>query len=388
MTTKPVYSQVPVRVALIALLAATFLTGCGRESAMAPDVRPHSASPESSIVTLLTWDDYIDPDVITALTEDTGITVDYQTFSDTDELVSLLKSNPDQYDVIVADDSIIQLLTEFKLIRRLDHERLANLGNLDPTYLDLHFDPKNQYSLPYLWGTTGIGYRKDKVPNPEESWNLLWDENLKGKIMMLQERHEAYAAALKSLGYGLNSENEDELEAAGKKLLEQAESLNVQYGDDAEVRQALIDGTAWVANCYSGDAFYAAEDNENISYFIPQEGAPLWIDSFVISRDAPNLEMAYRFLDYMLTPQAAAGNANYLFYGSPNKSAIPFLEKELVEDKRIFVPKERLAQCDYHRKLSANRETIINNGLRQVFKAIRDENEDRVVSAGPADDNR
>ncbi|MEM7147096.1 MAG: spermidine/putrescine ABC transporter substrate-binding protein [Verrucomicrobiota bacterium] len=378
---------------LLAAIFSLFLAACGKDqAAQTPAHTTTTDSPDSSppSIVLLIWDDYIAPEVLEAFTTDTGIAIDYRAFSDTDELVSILKSNPDHYDVIVADDSVVHLLREFKLLRRLDHDRLENLGNLDPDYLNLHFDPDNVYSLPYLWGTTGIGFRADKVPNPEESWDLLWDESLKGKIMMLQERHEAYAAVLKSLGYALNSQDPNELEQASEKLIRQAADLDVQYGDDADVRQALIDGTAWVALCYSGDAFYAAEDNENIDYFIPREGAPLWIDSFVLSRDAPNLEHAYRFLDYMMTPEAAAGNANYLFYGSPNKAAHPYLAEELVNDPRIFVPKDRLAQCDYHRKLSAARETIINNGLRQVFKVIRGEDEDEVAASTPAksEDNR
>lgn len=378
-----------LRLAPLAAITSLLLSSCGNDPSSSPQAAypPVNHQPDAppSFV-LLTWDDYIAPEILEAFTTDTGITVEYKAFSDTDELVSILKSNPDKYDVIVADDSVVHLLRELKLLRRLDHGRLENLVNLDTDYLDLHFDPNNVYSLPYLWGTTGIGFRADKVPNPEESWNLLWDEKLKGKIMMLQERHEAYAAALKSLGYPLNSQDTDELENASAKLVRQATELEVQYGDDADVRKALADGTAWVALCYSGDAFYAAEDNENIDYFIPREGAPLWIDSFVLSRDSPNLDEAYQFLDYMMTPRAAAGNANYLFYGSPNKAALPYLDEELVNDPRIFVPRERLAQCDYHRKLSAARETIINNGMRQVFRVIRGGENEKVASSQVAAD--
>ncbi len=355
---------------LICLCVLALGQGCAREKSAFQPV-DETALPDEKVVKIFSWEEYFAPEALEAFEKDTGIRVEYVGFSTTDEMVARLESEPEMFDVIVADDSLIGMLKELKVLRRIDHSKFKNLGNLNEKYLNLDFDTGNEYSLPYLWGTTGIGYREDLIPDPEHSWSLLWDEQYKGKVMMYEERHEAFAAALLKRKADLNSEDVNDLDQAAADLLDQASSMGVRYGDDADVREGLGDGTVWAAMCYSGDAYLAAEEkNENIRYFIPKEGAPLWVDSFVISRDTPHEEFAYAFLDYMMRPEAAAANANYLWYSTPNKAAVALLNEELRADEYIMVPEDVLAKCSYHRILSAERQNRINIAMREVLGIV------------------
>lgn len=358
---------------IIAILVLAHGQGCKKTEEGIEEHNGGKASIEAErVVRIFSWEEYFDPETLAAFESETGIRVEYQGFSTTDEMVARLESQPEDFDVVVVDDSLIAMLKELRVLRRIDHSKLPNIGNLDEKYLNLEFDPENEYSLPYLWGTTGIGYRSDLIPDPEKSWNLLWDERLKGKVMMYEERHEAFAAALLKQGEDLNSEEPDDLDRAAADLKDQALRMEARYGDDADVREGLGNGTIWAAMCYSGDAYLAAEvHNENIAYFIPEEGAPLWVDSFVISRDTPHEAEALAFLDYMMLPEAAAGNANYLWYSTPNKAAVALLNGELREDANIMVPEDVLAKCSYHSILSADRQKRINIAMREVLRIAR-----------------
>lgn len=373
-----------ITISIISILVGQ---GCTKKGEQA-DGQPEAAreAQEERVVRVFSWEEYFDPEVLASFEKTTGIRLVYEGFSTTDEMIARLESSPESFDVIVADDSLIAMLKELRVLRRIDHSKLRNLGNLNEKYLGLGFDPENEYSLPYLWGTTGIGYRSDLLPDPGASWNLLWEERLKGKVMMYEERHEAFAAALLRRGVDLNSEVPEDLDLAAADLRDQASRMGARYGDDADVREALGNGTVWAAMCYSGDAYLAAEEkNENIAYFIPVEGAPLWVDSFVVSRDTQHEEEALAFLDYMMLPEAAAGNANYLWYSTPNKAAVALLNPELREDENIMVPDEVLAKCAYHRILSPDRQKRINIAMRDVLRIARETSAAEGASTIPAE---
>ena len=359
-----------------ALLASLLgLTACSEKSNQAKSELPELPGENreaEKVLNLYSWSEYFDLDVLEAFREETGIRVNYVTFGSTDEMEAKLKSEPGKWDVIVADDSILDQMWELKLIRELDHSLLPNLKNIDESYRVVPFDPGNKLAAPYMWGTTLVAYRKDKISDPGDSWALLWDERYKGKIMMIGERFEVLSIPLILLGHELNSSDPEHLSVATDMLLKQIDELDVRIGTDAEVREGLDDGSVWAAMCYSGDAAMVADDNENVGFFIPTEGAPLWVDSFSIVRDTNMPKEAHQFVNFMLEAKNAAANTNFTCYASPNKAARQFIDKELLENPSINPPSEVLSNCDFFTKLSAEREQRLNSAWLKVQTRLRE----------------
>lgn len=279
----------------------------------------HPASVAQRSLTLYSWDEYFSPEVLSDFTKITGIGVEIRTFEDTDEVEPQVQSEPGKHDVIVFDGDKVDKFREQQMLYPLDHSKLPNFQNLEKKHTNFDKDPGNQYSVPYLWGTTLIAYRKDKIPSPERSWKLLWDPALKGHIGMLSERLETLGAALLMNGYSINDRTDPALASAQQSLLTQAKELDAQLieGVPSALNEGLSSGELWAAMAYSGDAAMVAQENDNIGYFIPEEGCTMWMDHFVITRDTSRSEEAHEFLDFMLTGPAAAKNANYLRYATP-----------------------------------------------------------------------
>jgi spermidine/putrescine transport system substrate-binding protein len=366
---KPVFSAFVVVFSLFYVLC---FSGCQRTEERINANKQEKEKAE--IVRVFTWGEYFDEETFVKFEEKTGIKVEYVTFGGTDEMEARLKSEPGNFDVIIADDSVLDQMEELMLIGELDHSKLPNLKNIDTEFLNIPFDPGNRISAPYMWGTTLIAYRADKISDPQKSWNLLWNPELKGKVMMLGERFEVLSTPLFLLGYDLNSKDLTHLEEAAALLHKQLNQVDARYGNDENVRNSLKDGSVWAAMCYSGDAALVAEENENISYFIPREGAPLWIDSFAIVRDSKVPEAAHQFINFMLEPDIAAANSNFTWYASPNAKATPLLNEELVGDTAIYPPSEVMERCEFFTKLNNAREQKMNDLWFKLHSELRKRN--------------
>lgn len=338
-----------------------------------PQAAPPEAVAESNrerTVSVYSWEDYFSPAVCEQFEKETGIRIEWHYFMNLGQMNGMLRSQPEAYDVIVLDDMSLGELIELQLLRPLQKEQLPNLSHIDPRYLDLAFDPGNRYSVPYMWGTTLLAYRKDRIANPEQSWELLWKTGLDGRIHMINERQDAYSIVLLSMGKDLNSSDPADLEAATERLLKQAREVGVAYTDLESLKEKLISGDCLAAPLYSGDAALIASENENIGFFIPREGAPLWLDSFAIPRESRNVEEAMAFMDYMSRPEVAAANANHLSYATANRSALPLLSPELRNDPSVFPPEDVLSRCGFIRKANQERDTITNRGMKRIFDLI------------------
>ncbi|CAN5484518.1 ABC transporter substrate-binding protein [soil metagenome] len=318
----------------------------------------------------------MDPEMIEAFTAETGIEVEYKTYGGTDELQAQLHSNPGDYDLIVTDDLNVSELIELRLIRMIDKAKIPNFGELSSRYTDRDFDPGNQYSVPFVWGTTLVAYRTDLVEDPEHSWELLWRPDLKGRVMMMEESFDPISVALISLGHSANTEDPTHYEKASELLVRQIEELGVRYGDDIAVRSGLVEGTVAAAMCYSGDAAWAADESELVTYFIPKEGAPLWIDNFGIARDSQNVDAAHRFIDFMTAPEVSAANCNYVWCASPLEGSKPYLDEGLLSDDRIYPSAEVLERCVILDKPGPERAMLINQAWRAMEVALRERGSD------------
>ena len=321
-------------------------------------------------VKLLSWSEYFDPDALNQFTKDTGIEVEYIIYDDPDEVEARLASEPGKFDVVIADDLSINRLSELRLIQRIDTEFVPNLINVSDEYLRKNFDPNNDYSLPYMWGTTLIAYRSDKIDQPEKTWKSLWNKKYKNKVMIIDDRVEGLGISMLSESLPINSSISEHIELASNQIVEAIENIGLRVGSDAEVRAGLLSGDVFIASCYSGDAAMIAEENEDIQFFIPEEGAPLWMDNFSIASDSTNVSGAHQFIDYMLRKDSAAKNANFTWYGTTNSGALALIDKELLEDETINPPEEVRSLCQFY-YISDNRDVLLNKAWIKVVNALK-----------------
>jgi spermidine/putrescine transport system substrate-binding protein len=224
-----------------------------------------------------------------------------------------------------------------------------NISNIDPQFTGLPYDEKHQFSIPYMWGTTGIAFRKDKMLGPVDSWAAVWDVRYKDRIAMLDDVREPLSAALKFLGKSANTTNPMEIEAAAKLLLEQKPLVKAY--DSGGFDQMLLSGDAWIAQSYSGQIAKAISDNPNIGYVIPKEGCTIFVDNMCIPQNAPNRALAHEFINFVLDRQVAADIANGTGYSSPNLAARPLIRHDLLENEAAYPPRNAIERCEFIREI-------------------------------------
>ena len=366
---RPNWSPRVVLLCLVALFA-----GCGREESAQLVSVPEAptSSPESKPLVILTWDEYFSEGLVAGFEKKHGIPVEFVTFSNLDEMEALLRSRPTDFDLLVASGGVIADLIELEMLQPVRRDLIQGFGNLDEKFLGLKFDPENRFSVPYMWGTTLIAYRSDKIEEPERNWKSLWDPRYRDRVLMVDDGFDLYAAALFASGHDLNTQEPSEIDRATTLLLEQVEKLHARFVDIFEVRDALVSGDCWIGMSYSSDAAVLAEEEANIAYFIPEEGAPLWVDSFVIPRESTNSGAAHLFLDYLCLPEVAAANSNELWCASANREVRPFLDPEVLEDETLYLSPEVLARCRFEGRTGPDRQLRVNQGLKKVFDRLRE----------------
>lgn len=348
-----------------AAVAVAGLTCCDSPQPPAEAVAPT----EPGRLRLHSWSEYFDPQVLEDFERETGCQVVYEVFEDGEEVEARLRSEPETVDVAVIDSFTLGKWRKLSLLKRLDKSLLPNMRHISPRYLGQKFNEGNAFSVPYMLGTTVVAYRRDKVQPSEPSWSLLWDESLKGRVMMIEDRYDPVATALLLQGHSPASEVGAEYQAAAQALIDQLQRVEARYGSDADVREGLLSGEVWAAMCYNGDAAMIAEEDGQIDYFIPKEGAPEWVDNLVISRDSRNPKLSHAFLDFMMRPEVAARNSNYTRYANPNKDSLPHLDPELVQNPRVFMPPEAQARCVPVPPLTARLERLVHSAWHAVQSA-------------------
>ncbi|MCB1079867.1 MAG: spermidine/putrescine ABC transporter substrate-binding protein, partial [Verrucomicrobiae bacterium] len=346
-------------------LSVSLLVGCGDKENRSTQVEnegKENFGESSTPLVILTWDEYFAPEVVADFEAEFGIKVEFVSFGNLDEQEALLRSRPSDFDLTLTSGVKMADLIATQLIQPIQKELLPLFGNMDQRFLGLGSDPENQYSVPYMWGPTLIAYRSDKIAEPAQAWKSLWDERYRGHVLMLDEPFDAYASALLASGHDINSQDPAKLDDATKLLLDQAQRLGTRFVDIDEVREKLLSGDCWITMTYSSDAGVLAEKEENIAYFIPEEGASLWLDSFVIPREAKNSRAAHLFLNYFCRPEVAAANSNELWCASANREARRFISEEIKEDPTIYLSDEVLARCELETRASVERNRLVNRG--------------------------
>lgn len=309
---------------VLVLLGTSILSACGEKT---PSINVYN------------WGDYIDMDVVRDFEKEFGIKVKYDTFATNEDLYVKLKQGGSSFDVIIPSDYMIERMIREDLLTKLDLNNIPNLAEVDSKFLNLDYDPTNEYSVPYMWGTVGIIYNRTMIDGKLTSWSDLWNEKYKGQIVMLNSQRDTIAVALKKLGYSMNTRNIDELEAAKVELIKQKPLVDAYLGDD--IKGVLVSGDAAIGVVWSGDAIAMIRDNPDLEYIIPKEGTNLWFDSMVIPKGAKNKEAAEKFINFMTRPDISARNTDYIGYSTPIPKAIEMLPED-IKDSEVAYPSEEV----------------------------------------------
>lgn len=318
----------------------------------------YAASAQAEEIRIFNWSDYIDEEILKEFEAETGIKVVYQTFDTNELLETRLLAGSSGFDIVVPTATFLNRQIKAGVFQKLDKSKLPNLKNMWPEIQERAavYDPGNEYSITYMWGTTGIGYNVEKVkqalPNaPVNSWALVYDaanlEKLSScGVMMLDSAEDVLPSVMNYQGSKPDFTNEADVEKAGKLLETLAPNIRKFHSD--EWKNALAQGDICAAVGYSGDVFQMAaraEEANNgveIVYVIPKEGAQLWFDQMAIPADAPNVEGAHKFLDYIMRPEVIAKATNYVAYANANKASQQYVDKEILDNPAIYPDDETL----------------------------------------------
>lgn len=323
---------------LSALLMLT-LTACGSKTGEAKEE-----------ISVYNWGEYIDPQILKDFEKETGIKVNYSTYASNEDLYIKMTQSQEKYDVVVPSDYMIERLIKEDLIQEINFDNVENFKDVEENLKNPVFDPENKYSVPYFWGTLGIVYNKAEIKDKIDSWDALWNEKYKGQIVMYNSQRDTIGAALKRLGYSLNTTDAKELEEAKKSLIEQKPLVYAYLDDDG--RDVVVQGDANLCIMYSGDALNMIMQNKNLDYVVPKEGSNIWYDSMVIPKNATNKDGAEKFINYILKPEVQAKNAEYCVgYTSPVKGVKDLLPDEIKNSKVAYPDMDKLPPLEAFKDL-------------------------------------
>ncbi len=298
------------------------------------------------------WADYLAPQLIARFEEQYQCKIVIDTFDSNEAMYAKLKAGATGYDVLFPSSYMVALLKRENLIQPLDHALIPNLSNIDSTYLNIVYDPKMEYSVPYAVSITGVAYLRNRVPNVRFSWDVFARKDLKGRMTMLDDMRETIGAALKFLGYSLNTLNEQELQKARNVVLEW--KRNLAKFENEQYKTGIASEEFFVVHGYSGDIFQIMAENPNVDFFVPEEGTSLAMDEMVITRTSKQVQLAHAFINFLLDPHNAAENIAVINYLCPNRAAYPLLDESLRRHPVLFPPKNVLARCEVIEDLGEN----------------------------------
>ncbi|OHV85904.1 polyamine ABC transporter substrate-binding protein [Ensifer sp. LCM 4579] len=326
---------------IVATLAAAVLAGSAT-----------LASAQERVVNVYNWSDYIDDSILEDFTKETGIKVVYDVFDSNEILETKLLAGGSGYDVVVPSAYFLQRQIAAGVFQKLDKSKLPNLSNMWDMIMErtAKYDPGNEYAVDYMWGTTGIGYNVDKMKeilgtDEKPNWDVIFDPEVAAKfkdcgIHLLDSPTDIMPSALAYLGLDPDSHEQADLEKAAEVLMKVRPYIRKFHS--AEYINALANGDICLAVGFSGDIFQArdraAEANAGVSvdYSIPEQGAQMWFDMLAIPADAPHVDEAHEFINYLMKPEVIAKASNYVFYANGNKASQQFLDKEVLEDTAIY----------------------------------------------------
>ena len=298
--------------------------------------------------------------------KETGITVHYDEFETNENMYPVIEAGAVAYDLVCPSDYMIEKMIANGLVQELNLSNIPNYKNLDENQLEnsKEFDPENKYTVPYAWGTVGILYNTTMVEEAPTSWATLWDETYADNILMQDSVRDAFGITLKYLGYSLNSTTESELQEAKELLIEQKPLVQAYVID--QVRDKMIGNEAAIGVIYSGEVLYCQEQNPDLEYVVPEEGSNVWLDSWVIPHNAQNKEAAEAFINFLLEPEIAVMNFEYIYYSTPNKAAKELLDESYQTNPAVFPDNSILEKCETFKYLGEDAEELYSTLWKEV----------------------
>jgi len=322
---------------------------------------------EGQTLSVYNWSTYIAEDTIPNFEELCGVTVNYDIFDSNETMLARIRQGNPGYDIVIPSNDTIAVMIREDLLVPLDYDLIPNIANVSSEFIDPPFDPENQYSVPYQWGTIGLGYNTEVFPDGISTWEEMWNHD--GTVAWLDDRRSMFGIALIALGYDPNSENPDEIAEARDYLLDRGSNVVTIAADDGQV--LLERGDVDITVEYSGDIIDLGYECEcdTYAYVIPEEGSNIWSDNMAIPIDAPNPELAMVFIDYVLDPVVGAEISNFTAYGSPNQTAIDadLIDEELLSDTSIYPTDETRERLFIITEVSADAEQAYNDAWDELL---------------------
>lgn len=319
-------------------------------------------------LTIYNWGDYIDESLLKSFEKETGYKVNYVTFDSNEAMYTKIKQGGTTYDIAIPSEYMIDKMKSEKLLNKLDHSKIKGLSNIDARFLNQPFDEDNQYSIPYFWGTLGIIYNDKMVKTPPQHWSDLWSPDYRNNLMLIDGAREVMGLALNEQGYSVNSKDMGQLNNAYNHLKSLTPNVKAIVAD--EIKQYMINNEAAIAVSFSGEASEMVDGNEHLHYVVPSEGSNLWFDNIVIPKTAKNFDAAYAFINFMLKPENAAKNAEYVGYATPNVKAEAILPKEVTSNKAFYPDETAMKHLEVYQNLGPDYLGIYND-LFLEFKMYR-----------------
>lgn len=312
----------------------------------------HGTARAEGVVNVYNWQDYISDEVLALFEKETGIKVNYMRFTTNEDMLVQVEAQPSAFDVVFPSDYIIERLITNDLLEKINFDNVPNVNQTLPSLLNPSYDPANEYSVPYMWGTVGILYNTTMVEEPVDSWAILWDTKYQNNVFMYDSIRDTMGVALKYLGYSMNTRDPFELEAAQQKLIEQKKSGMVKAYQVDEIKDKMVAGEAALALMWSGDAQYAIDLNPDLAYVVPKEGSNIWVDGMVIPKGAKNKENAEAFINFLSRPDIAQMNCEEIWYSSPNTGAIELMGEEYQDNLTMNPTQDIVDRCEFFKDLA------------------------------------
>ncbi len=302
---------------------------------------------EEKVLYVYNWSEYMPQSVLKAFQKETGIKVKYSTYDSNEAMYAKIKTDKSSsYDIVIPSTYFVSKMAKEGLLAKIDKQKLTYYNTLNPTLLNQAFDPNNDYSIPYVWGSTGMSYNAKTLGQGALSqWSDLWNPAYKNKLLLTDDLREVFGMTLKSLGYSANTTDAKQIEQAYEKL--KTLMPNVKVFNSESPKQVYLNKEVVAGMNFNGESFMASQESPDIKYVYPKEGILLWVDSLVIPKNAKNVENAHIFINYMLRPEVSKIVSQELGYASPNSKTLNLLPKEISSNRTIYPTDEDLKNSEF-----------------------------------------
>ena len=315
------------------IIAGTSFMGCGKKE-------------EKPVLNFMNYGENIGEGVLEEFEEKYGIHVNQEVYDAPEEMYNKISAGASQYDVIVSIDYLVQRMISEDRLEKIDYSNVPNMDKIESDHLGKSFDPDNEYSVPYMSGTIGICYNTDYVDEPIDSWTALWDTKYNKNVLLLDGVRDSLGAALKMLGYSLNTTNQDEINEARDKLIELKQNGNLLAIGSDDNTDKIARGEAAISILWSGEGLNLEAEHDNIRFVVPKEGANFWIDSLCIPKGTKNKENAEKFINFLCEKDPSFRTADEIGYTTPQREAREEQDDSVKNNPNAYMPEELLKKCE------------------------------------------